>query len=79
MPALQVCPIAHTRPHIPQLFRSVCVFTHTEGIPQAVCPEGHTQRPAEQLCPVGHALPQAPQFALSICVLTQTAGIPQAI
>jgi hypothetical protein len=74
IPALQVCPIAQTRPHAPQLLLSVCVFTQVPE--QLVCPALHIivegrHVPAVHVCPAGQTLPQAPQLLTSVWVLTQ--------
>ena len=40
VPALQLCPTpVHDMPHVPELYRSVCLLTHTE--PHTLSPPGH--------------------------------------
>jgi hypothetical protein len=56
-------------PQPPQLSGSVPV--KVQLLPQAIAPDGQTQRPAEQLLPPVHALPQAPQLSGSFCTLMQ--------
>ncbi len=61
-PIEHTLPAGHTRPHMPQLSRSVCVETHFPA--HTVCPVGHENLhpPAAQICPAGQAVPHAPQF-----------------
>ncbi len=61
VPPQQPIPAPHTVPHVPQLVRSVFVFTHAGGDPQHVVP-------AVQI------IPQPPQFAL---VFTAMQVLPQ--
>ena len=66
-PAVQVCPIAHERPHMPQLAVSVIVLT--QAVPQRVWPVPQAiipQTPAVQTWPVMQAVPHAPQLARSL-------------
>jgi hypothetical protein len=52
-------------PHPPQLFESVCSFTHER--PHAVSPLGHTQTPPWQVAIDGQILPHEPQLFGSAC------------
>jgi hypothetical protein len=61
--------LVHAVPHAPQLFGSVCVFTHAVP-PQNVCPVPHAQLPLVHERPPLHAVPQAPQLFESVLVLT---------
>lgn len=62
---LQLCPIGHALPHIPQLALSDCVLIHVPL--QSRCPAAQPHAPAVHPWPAGHAVPQAPQFARSVC------------
>jgi hypothetical protein len=72
-PIVQVWPIGHAVPQVPQFDALVDVSTHVP--PQSIWPIGHIiaarQAPIVQLWPIGHAVPQAPQLAGSVCVFTQ--------
>jgi hypothetical protein len=69
-PAVQVCPLVHLVPQVPQLFASVLVST--QAPPQAVCPAvPQTQAPAVQVWPVPQVLPQVPQFFASVLASVQ--------
>jgi len=46
-PAVQVWPLAQTRPHMPQLALLVCVLTQVPM--QSVWPDGQAQAPAVQV------------------------------
>ena len=59
----------HDVPQPPQLFGSVCSFTHTPL--QTLSPVGHTHVPLRQVPPSGQAVPQAPQLLPSVSLLTQ--------
>jgi hypothetical protein len=60
-------PAGHWVPHVPQLARSVWVFTQLPL--QLLCPVWHctVQTPAEQTSPDAHCRPQAPQLLRSLC------------
>jgi hypothetical protein len=58
-------PFEHFVPHPPQLFESVCSFTHAPLHP--LSPLGHAQFPLWQLAPVGHVVPHPPQWFVSVC------------
>jgi hypothetical protein len=60
-------------PHAPQLFGSVCSFTHAPL--HTVSPLGHAQLPLWQVPPVSHVVPQAPQLFGSVC--SSTHALPQ--
>jgi hypothetical protein len=69
----QVWPMAHARPHEPQLLLSVLRLTQAE--PQSVWPVGHIiarQVPVWQVWPIVQTVPQPPQLLLSVLVLTHT-------
>src|SRR5580704_3339493 len=55
----------HDRPHPPQLFESVCSFTHEP--PHAVSPMGHAQTSSWHVAVDGQTLPHAPQLFGSVC------------
>jgi hypothetical protein len=61
---VQVAPVEHTVPQLPQLVLLVCVLTHCPL--QSVVPVGHAQAPVMQLCPAAQAVPHEPQFAGSV-------------
>jgi hypothetical protein len=75
----------HVTPQVPQLFGSVCSFTHVPLHPvsptgqqtpfEEVSPFGQTQLPAWQLAPDGQVLAHAPQLLVSVCSSTQ--ALPQ--
>jgi hypothetical protein len=75
-PPLQV-PSPHSRPHAPQLKRSVsrllqpAVPQQLCAMPQAVPVGGQPQRPTTHTLPVGQALLQSPQFFGSLSVSVQ--------
>ena len=58
---------AHRRPHIPQLFTSVC--KSTQLAPHVVCMHEPTHVPFEQTWPEAQRLPQRPQWFTSVAVL----------
>src|SRR4051812_16342335 len=70
-PAAQAWPVAHARPHIPQLAGSKAVLVQV--VPQSVVPGPHeiTHAPAVQTWPAAQARPQVPQLARSTIVLVQ--------
>ena len=70
--AVHTCRAPQTRPHIPQLFRSL--RRSRQAPEQLVIPAPHwsTQAPAVQASLDPHTRPQAPQFALSLCRLRHT-------
>lgn len=74
MPDAQLSPMAHVRPHPPQLPGSDRVST--QPVPHCVCPDGHItltpQLPPEQICPVGQTFPQSPQLRTLLDVSTQS-------
>ena len=82
---MQVVPIAHALPHMPQWVLLVCVLTQAGRPPppaQRTCPVGHMapavmQLPNTQVCAVVHARPHMPQLRLLTCVLTQ--AVPQRV
>lgn len=74
-PSPQNSPVKHLFPHPPQLFVSVCSFTHAPPHTVSVLPPspvGQVQVPLWQLAPVAHAVPQTPQLFVSTCSSTQT-------
>jgi hypothetical protein len=66
-PLVQV-PLGQTVPHAPQLFGSLCVFTHC--VPHTVIPAPPQHAPLVQTTPPGQTVAQAPQLFLSVCKLT---------
>lgn len=67
---------AHTRPQPPQLFVSVCGFTHVD--PQAICGDVHvgpgvTHWPFMQVAAPVHALLQRPQCEPLVATFTHDA------
>ena len=72
-PDEQICPLAQTLPHEPQLNVSVCRLTHAP--PQFVWPDGQpavVQVPLAQTCPEAHTWPHDPQLFGSDCALAHT-------
>ena len=68
-PAVQVCPVPHAVPQVPQLAESVCRLLQ---VPEhEVCPVPQAHAPAVQVCPVPQALAHAPQLAASVCRFLQ--------
>ena len=82
---MQVVPIAHALPHMPQWVLLVCVLTQAGRPPppaQRICPVGHipptvAQLPNTQVWAVVQARPHMPQLRLLTCVLTQ--AVPQRV
>jgi hypothetical protein len=68
---VQVCPVAHTVPHVPQLAESVCRFLQLPE--QLVWPVEHVQLLAVQLWPLAaeHTFVHEPQCAISLVKFTQ--------
>lgn len=63
-PVMQVAPMPHEVPQVPQLLLSVWKSTHAPRHVLGV-PVGHMQAPEVHAAPIGHALLQAPQLAAS--------------
>jgi len=66
---VQVAPLAHTQPHVPQWASSVLRFTHAPS--QTDWPVGHWQTPEVQVAPVAHVVGHAPQWDSSLARSTQ--------
>ena len=69
MPSLQVSPVPHALPQVPQFAVSVLVSAHP--LLHLVLPVSHAHAPPLQVSPVPHALPHLPQWAGSLLVFTQ--------
>ena len=73
MPATQLDPLGHVRPHPPQLLGSVCSPEEHVMPPEAdgavVWPAAQEQLPLTQV-PAPHEWPHAPQLAVSLARLT---------
>jgi hypothetical protein len=78
-PLVHDCPVAHRRPHAPQLFTSLESVAQPVEPMQLTSPVGQLHAPAVQV-PVPQLRPQTPQFFVSVVVLTQvppqTFGVP---
>ena len=86
---MQVVPVGHVYPHMPQLVLLVWVFWHEVPPPppppptQRVWPVGQvippvlTQLPLKHTCVLVQARPHMPQLMLLTCVLTQS--VPQRV
>jgi hypothetical protein len=69
LPAEQIWPPLHTRPHWPQLLASVWVLTQAPL--HAFWPVGQAHPPLTQLAPLGQTRPHWPQFFGSLVTLRQ--------
>jgi hypothetical protein len=74
-PLLQIVPLSHVSPHIPQLSLSVCKLAHKHpaSAEQSVSPaeQPQVQLPAVQTEPAAQTCPHAPQLTLSVPSSTQ--------
>ncbi len=68
MPSLQVSPVPHALPQVPQF--AVSVFTSVHPALHFVLPVSHVHAPPLQVSPVPHAVPHLPQLAGSVLVFT---------
>ena len=64
-------PVAHTRPHWPQLFGSLLVSTQPVPPPHRIWPPGQVHTPEAQVAFAPHTRPHWPQLSGSVETVVQ--------